>query len=688
MRKAQLEFVAIAGVIFIAAVVIALTYQGVTVPQPSQVPAAIAEEQKLLKDSIEFLAKDGGTRVIEIAERHGGYMTPQVLREDYTIRPFAMFMKNGVAYWRKCGKTYYPTIEEEQEKLAEGLREYLTRNLKEEGKVSGKRVELAIKAMAVTSRILDQRVDFEIDLPTRIENYSIREKYTVSIPTNFGRIYRFAMAFSDETAENRAFEVFTISSIWLSKDLPKIGALTECGDAIVLTPEEISRAIDDLVRYTVSSTVLWEPMAQTDGLKYYSIESVGGKRYEDLDITFWLSDGFKTDAKRPIVILNPTTNIESPVMDIPYCLKPYVNQYSVAYPVITSVKDELLGSRFNFASLVYVDRMEPGSCEMLGADGACESAGCTIRVVVEDTSGAAIEGATVSFGGCSYGKTDPDGSFTGQAECGKYLLSIVKDSDHTMVYENLSESDVNGTYVLHKIPEVNVSFYQLSGGTCITQEIDTESVITILNSDEHNSSFFNRDRDFDMAACLRAGGYKEACDRRNEALKTLGSLESVSEEDMRLCAEGTGKCMKDSLLKEVSVSYIPGGHDYEFSTVVTNPSVTEQQSSGDYMFVTMPIITEGPTEELPEGDSRVNIYVPDTDVVYQQAISMYGSRYEHHHGKCLGTEILGVCTGDRCDSSCARGLATADVIQWLQQAGDRFLSDLAACNKEMVEFVA
>ncbi len=688
MRKAQLEFIAIAGVIFIAAVVIALTYQSVTVPYQTPVPTAIAEEQKLLKDSIEFLAKDGGTRVIKIAERHGGYMTPQVLGEGFTIKPFALFMKNGVAYWRKCGETHYPSIEEEQEKLAAGLHEYIIRNLKERGTVSGKRVELALKAMTVRSRILDQRVDFEIDLPTRIENYSLREKYTVSIPTDFGRIYRFAMAFSDETAENRAFEVFTISSIWLSKTLPKIGALTECGDAIVLTPEQISDSVEALVRYTVASTVLWEPMVPTTGLKFYSIESVGGKQYKDLDITFWLSDGFHVDANRPIIVLNPTTNIKSPVMDIPYCLKPYVNKYSVAYPVITSVKDELLGSRFNFASLVYVDKMSPGSCEMLGSERGCEDAECTIMVKVEDTGGNPIQGVTVSFGGCSYGKTGPDGIVTGQAECGKHLFSIVKDSDYTMVYKNVSETDVNGTYVLHKIPELNATFYQLTGGTCSIQEIDRESVITILKSEEHNSSFFNRDREFDMASCLRAGGYSDACDKRNEALKTQGGLASVSEDDLRTCAEGTGKCMKDSLLKKVSVSYIPGGYEYAFSTVVTNPLMTEQHSSGNYMFVMMPIISSEFTKEMPEVDTEARVYVPDTDIIYQQAISMYGSRYDHHHGKCLGTKILGICTGKTCNSECAKGLATADVIQWLQDAGGRFASDLAACNKEMVEFVA
>jgi hypothetical protein len=706
MRKAQFEFVAIAGIIFIAAVVIALTYQAVTAPLPSPVPSAIAEEQKILKASMEILAKNGAEEVIRIAERQGGYMTPQVLREDFNVRPFAFFMKNGVAYWQKCGTSYYPSVEQIQESLETGLYEYLLRTLEGNGTVSGKRVELSLKAMTVDARILDQKVDFTIDLPTKIENYTLREKYTVSVPTDFGRIYKFASALSDELAENRAFDIFTISSLWLSESLPTMGMMNECGEAIVMTTDEVSAGLESAARHVVTSTRLWEPMDASQGIKHYSIETVKGQRFQDLDISFWLADDFEVTTYDPIVIVNSDINIKSEMAVVPYCIKPYANYYSLTYPIIVNVKDRLLGTDFNFAVLVNVDSMKPGECTLTGRRPECGEQGCTAKVSVVDGWGVPVEGATVSFGGCYYAKTDAFGSGEAQIDCGPENITVTKGGRYFPFSGEVAEEDINGTYVLHNIPDIEISLYTVNLTTrngfeyCDVQRVENESVIIIMHSDALNATADNREEGLDIAECMEeAGG--DACNVGIEPDNPVECLSSVSE------------CIKNGLTDKTTVSYAPGGYEYTFRTMVTNPWVsskypipgqdfvevrvdvdlfrsedhTRYLTDRDYMFLDIPLITHEDTIMIPEDNSRINLYIPETSHLLERAAEIYKDRYRHYlQGGSEPWHIIKTETCSALDENCARGMALQYVLAWLDEYD--FKAELEKCSLRMVAYAA
>lgn len=750
MRKAQFEFVAIAGIIFIAAIVIALTYQAVTAPLPSPVPSAIAEEQKTLKASMEILAKNGAEEVIRIAERQGGYMTPQVLREDFNVRPFAFFMKNGVAYWQKCGTSYYPSVEQLQESLETGMYEYLLRTLEGNGTVGGKRVELSLKAMTVDARILDQKVDFTIDLPTRIENYTLREKYTVSVPTDFGRIYKFASALSDELAENRAFDIFTISSLWLSKSLPTIGMMNECGEAIVMTPDEVSAGLEAAARHVVTSTALWEPMNADDGIKYYSIETVKGQRFQDLDISFWLADDFEVTTYDPIVIVNSDINIKSEMAVVPYCIKPYANYYSLTYPIVVNVKDRQLGTDFNFAVLVNVDSMKPGECTLTGRRPECGEQGCTAKVDVVDGWGVPVEGATVSFGGCYYAKTDAFGEGGAQIDCGPENITVTKGGRYFPFSGEVAEEDINGTYVLHNIPDIEINLYTVNLTTrngfeyCDVKKVENESVIILMTSEALNATADNKDEDFDVGACIEEDAEDNPCrlegiteydeERINQLFEAIISLETADFDvrnslrealydeieaemskgrDPTECLRSIDMCVKGNLLDKTVVSYAPGGYEYTLKTLVTNPQLsvrypipgqdfvevrvdvdllrsedhTRYLTDRDYMFLDIPLITHEDTIMIPEDNSRINLYIPETSHLLERAAEIYKDRYRHYlQGGSEPWHIIKTETCSALDENCARGMALQYVLAWLNEYS--FKADLDKCSLRMVEYAA
>lgn len=706
MLKAQFEFAAIAGIVLVLAIVIALTYQAVTAPLPTPVPPAIAAEQALLKDSVETLAEDGGREVISIAERQGGYMTPQVLGENFNVRPFAFFMNNGVAYWQKCGTSYYPSAEELEETLERGMYEYLLRTLKENGTVGGKEVVMGLKAMTVDARVLDHRVDFTIDLPTRLANYTIRDKYTASIPTDFGRIYRFASALSDELAESRALDVFTISALWMSKGLPTMGMMNDCGEAIVMSPDEVSEELEGIARHVVTSLEMWEPMEATEGIKYYSIEEVKGQKFQDIDPDFWLADDFEVTTYDPIVIVNSEINLQSPMAVVPYCIKPYANYYSLTYPVIVSVRDSLLDSDFNFAVLVNVDGMEPGDCVLPGGREECGEPECTAKVRAVDGWGSPVKGALFSFGGCQYARTDSFGEAAADIGCGPQNITVTKGGGFFPLSEEVPEEGINGTYTLHRMPDIEINIYTLNrterGGFdyCDVQRVENESVIIMMQSKAFNATADNRESGLDIGECLKEAGRGDACGIGDQAADETECLSSLDE------------CLEGGLTDRATVSYAPGGYEYSFRTMVTNPYIsagypvegdsvevtvdvslleskthTRYLTEEDYLFLQVPLFSHEDTILIPEADSSINLYVPETSHLLERAAEIYRDRYRHYlQGGSEPWHVIKTETCSALDEDCARGMALQYVLAWLRDYD--FRAELEACSLRMVEYAA
>jgi hypothetical protein len=675
--RGQLGFILVLGLVFVAVIVILLAFQQVAVPPPTTVPTAIASEYAVVKDSFEGLVRRGTDTTIRDMEQHGGRITQGMRRatENFSYVPFVVFNREGVAFWWMCNETVYQDLEQATRQIERGIENYIRANM--EAVSLGPRASVDLDSLSVNAFVYDERVDVVISLPTTIGNYTVTEPYRVSLSTKFGRIYKFAMDYSDQAAEDRFWEFFTIADIYLStKLMAGRDSLFECGDALIMTPQQTSKDLEDIISVTLVSVDMWEPIRAYDevgGAKAWGVEHVNGRQYPDLDMDFWLPDDFELQITEPLVVVNSEPVATSDYYHVPVCITPIVVHYSFAYPVVTRVNDDLLGEDFVFAGHVNIDDMLPGRCEAKDYETRCGDLECIVSFSTLDAYGNPLQGVTATFGGCMLGTTGPDGVIESNARYDENELVIFKEG-YGVVKETVPAMGIDYQYTLHRITDLNVEFYQLSTD-CSVNKVDHDSALVFLRSDtSFNYTLLNTNPDFNMVECL---AYSEIC--------AIAQDESLRTDDLvRLCAEGTAKCMNQSLLDTVNVNYIPGG-SYTASAMVTNPRIMgELGTQKQYTYVMMPIQTKTDEITMPEEDGTLHVFVPDSDAIYSDAMQKYTQRYDHHHG-CHGG-VGGDCYGGwYCDHDCAWGLATADVIEYINQTGQLFTALVEGCGKDIVE---
>jgi hypothetical protein len=473
-HKGQAELVVVLGLIVVAVVAIYYGYQGLVTPVT--VPTDVAQEQNLIKDSVNNMIRSGAISVLGDLSTHGGYTDTGAFTQGAVT-----LNGKAVPYWQRNGQTSIPDA---HANFINGLREYINRN---KDYVASPGKEVTVESPVVSANFLSSKIDITVNMPVTLwvdgVAYPIREPYRVSVQTGFEDAYEFSKSLVSQARTNRFFETFTMHSVLLSdiesgvKKLPVFLILNECGEAVYKDWYDLKPEMEYAIKVTLAHTYMPGKVPlnviRTTSYPKYSLPALNGKKYSDLDITFHLPDDFKLTQSTFQFSPNPISAYAEPLPFMTICQSdPVLVNYMVTYPMIVRVKDPLTGNVFQFANHVYIYNNNAGDFGALAgyepgsqAD-ICGDKICPVSVTVKESGGSPVEGAAVRFMGCGLGRTDSNGLLAGRAPCGFGPLRV--DADDHAYYEEMKSANNNGTneienivITLPKKPVVNLYFYEV-----------------------------------------------------------------------------------------------------------------------------------------------------------------------------------------------------------------------------------
>jgi hypothetical protein len=585
MRKGQVEFVVILGVVFLFVIVVFYAYQNGLIGRPT-LPEDVAKIQDNVEVRIESVIAAGAKLLLLDMETHGGYLTdPVFIRgSDTTIPDYVLFVGEGVPYWQKCQNDLSLSREEIKSIFEFALKNYILNHSGEFLDLFGKNVTFDVSRLDVDANILRDKIVLTVTLPTTVQGYDIREPYTREVSTKFGEIIDFAIDTAKEFSVNRNLEYFTIYSIYFSKNLedghpklPTIGFLTDCGETLQRSPAQIEEYLLESATYVVTNTHWWQGFSTNPSRsKTFGIEDVDGKRYMDLSMNMYLPDDFGFNVGGSSISIKNNDLLASMVIFIvPECMSAYNQVYRVSYPVIISVDDPLTGNSFNFGSFVHVtdagEKMTPGDCEAAGEviEDPCREASCSARIRSvwhKDSDGSTepLEGSVVTFGECYLGMTDSDGYVEGNVKCGTHDLTIFNSGDFSFYDKAVSSSSLSGTYELRYKPRMDAHYRRVGVESRYGSDPCSDS------GQNYRCSVGGFGDNEIVIGSMDSGSESYPIVSRAKGTDCLDSPECqgcVSTNDVSQCSACSDLCSSGGFENDVRIEYIPSG-DYSVEVSV------------------------------------------------------------------------------------------------------------------------
>jgi hypothetical protein len=436
------------------------------------------------------------------------------------------FLGKDIPYWQQNGQVKYPNV---RDNFVQGLRQYVSEN--KDGMVQSLNMpgtELGIPN--VNANFLSDKIVVTVNMPTKIDGQSVSKPYIIEVATNLAEVDEFSRGFAIQDANIRILEYCTLNSMGMSPiedgvhAVPFFVFLTECDEFVFKSWWDMQPNMDKIIKTTLANTYMPGKVIthkeEAENYPQYTVEElealskceslicaesiwarkgvpfiskeltspqctlipVNNKRYEDLDVSFHLPDDFELTHAEFQFSPDPIVAVPKVIPFVGECQSdPFYVNYYVSYPAVVRVKDSLTNNVFNFAVHVYIKDNKPGqwAASVTGYDlGICNDMQCSARVAVRDSSGRGIDYAYVSFMGCSLGKTDENGVFSGPAPCGIGPLEVYKEGFGT--YKVMESSDtIDGIPVsLVKTPVVNLHFYQV-----IIQNLTLSKMYDVAKSD-------------------------------------------------------------------------------------------------------------------------------------------------------------------------------------------------------------
>ncbi|MBU0530662.1 MAG: hypothetical protein KKC05_03220, partial [Nanoarchaeota archaeon] len=376
-----------------------------------------------------------------------------------------------------------------------------------------------------------------------------------------------------------------------------------------------------------------------------------------------LADKFSILTLDPVIILNTKQLIKSEAFPFPSVCSGFYNQlYSVSYPLVIRVHDSVIDNYFQFANFVFVDDMQPGSCDALSVASSCSNLGCNAQITAIDGNDNPIPGTNVYIGGCLIGSTNANGLAQGSAPCGNYSLLIFNSSDMEYVNEHVFISgNYQNTFKLNNIPNTTFTFAKEQSSCTNKLPLGKELVLLRLKSDTNKDYTITNNQPIDISSCMSTSGADVVCDICTNSSQT-------NEDACKRCQTLSIPCIQDTLSSSADVTYIPAG-EYKTSAVIFNTEKINTLSGTEYTFVAIPIQTSETTIEIPQENSEILVRLPDTYYAYDQAIVFYDWLREntYREGKCEGLDLgpLG-CEGNKIDEEQSKSRSAADVIELIQ----------------------
>lgn len=647
MAKGQLEFIAIIGIVIIA--IIAIYYLFLAAPA-FPVSPAIPEHLKHVHSQILSIIKERLTENLEIIEAQGGLFSPPADSPLYIDTP--------VAYWSACGNKTYPTLQEIENNLKNKTMGDVLASLNNTMTIDGKQVSFDKTDVKAEIKIEEDKINFALWLPTKVGGEELEQPYVVTVPTRFGYIYKFAKDFTNFQANTRALEWATIKNLYYSQ-LPTFGWLTECGQTILLMPEETSALMRGVFEYTLSNIQWWKPV-NTKHSPVLNIPDLDGKKYTDLNPQLGLPLLYATQSG--MIFIGPAepilrlSGIFSYTVQI--CIQWYNIRYSFRYPAIVSVYDELADNFFKFAINVAVDNMRPANdcAATLTPAISCENPTNPINITVIDQSGAPIPGATVYYEGCAF-TTDANGNVKGAVTASIGNLTVSAPG-YSIYRERKSVSELVGlTVVLLKPSKIKFSFYK-DTGSChdAYAPVDVEAVTLIFNSTDGSRQYYVM----------------------NYNLSKIIDCNNLSELD---CIKQTGDAL--IIKHSVTVDYIPPGLYNVYARVMSKEGLQtagaeiftyEGKTMGKYQHRATPIETSSTQINIPPYDANLIVTVPDMKNIMDMADDVRDSAKDD----CC--EDMGGCDSESDHDKC-RGVAIGEAIDWLLGCGTKSIAVLQVSDR-------
>ncbi|MCK4714753.1 MAG: hypothetical protein KAT35_04205, partial [Candidatus Aenigmarchaeota archaeon] len=404
--------------------------------------------------------------------------------------------------------------------------------------------------------------------------------------------------------------------------LPTTGVMTQCGEVVYRSPQQINTYLLEILEYVMSTTEWWQDMKDLcpggtclDQTKTFAIKDLDGADYPELDVETKLADDWVFELFDYVF----ATNFEMPRHGgfvVPVCTQTYNHAYDFNYPFIIRVKDPYTGYKFSFASEVSVKEgsdhtMEPGDCSSPGgAPPGCENLPCHGRVRVVDNEDRSLGGAFVVFGGCPVGETGPDGFAEGPIWCGNQELFVYRTSEYEFLKRSVSSTTLASTHTvtLNPVREIRVHFREVEITTRGYDESEEPPLLTdcdacsrscdITDVIFHQCSigFVSREQalvEFDnghmklpvtnIDSLGAPAGCSDTldCQTCSEHAPELeeGDVDDSVFEACKNCAAGCYSPPVESTL----VDYLPSGYDYAVNGIMFDP-LDEYRINGAFLY--------------------------------------------------------------------------------------------------------
>lgn len=462
----QSSIIIVLAIVIFFIIVLTFAWQNFLLVGPPE-PGSIGELKKLLRDAVEEKIYTGAYETLERIGGQGGYLDVPSPNIDFGL--------GKVSYWQICQHGFIPSLDNITRDIREGMKRYL--NAWEIAEFEGKRVAKSeINSSDVEVVISPKTMVFRVWMHVSIEGYKLDLPLEVQMESSFLSLYSFARDFVEDNLEGRHFETFIASLFYHSYEdtdhisnpnfLPNMGVLTECGQTIYKTWDEVERVISGMVNYALTHIDLWQeppPESERTFLDYY-IPDLNGKRYPEYGVEFFPTGELTQDnlqpSQNPIVI----TNNKVLHRFVPACRKEYDVRYSWYQPLVVKFTDSVNYS-FSFGVLPYIYKSAIGSCsaevKWNHAENPCEAGNCQARIRVLDTDGNPVEGARASFGACQIGgETDSEGLVEGGIPCGIGELNIYH-RNYIFHYDLVGSSEIQDKAItLVEMPLLITHFYK------------------------------------------------------------------------------------------------------------------------------------------------------------------------------------------------------------------------------------
>ncbi len=464
-RKGQAEIALILGLVLIAVIIGVYSYSSLIPPSIDQVD--VTDEQRGTYTFVTDLLRGGSESTISTLYQNGGYLSVGDATHGFVrVNGFG-----NVAYRQMCENYENPDV---VANFKTGLLDYITQNLPASQVIGGRSVVFNKNAMNVDTTVYDNRIVVSATIPTTVQGVQMLQPYRVEVSTGLGRVSKFADNFARMEADCRMLETHLMFSLMQSSEFSPDWIPFGTGNAhrtYRLLWGVLSERMEKYIIYSLSQTEIGGQIPVTDegkladfkyrgwdgsAMEFFPIEvvfdytgrpadflacqepypNIEGDRYEDLSnderkgikFTFGLNDGLdeSTFSAPQYLEIKPKTGRGISAYLSPFGLRAaeYAQFYSVRYPVVVGVWDELSGEQFKFAVHAYMENNAPGmGCTVLSPIAPPIESGQSAEhheYCAEDvtnfanlafvyTDGSIVRGATVTYNDCPLGTTGNDG---------------------------------------------------------------------------------------------------------------------------------------------------------------------------------------------------------------------------------------------------------------------------------------